>query len=128
MNLLDFLSDHKSEITCFFAGAIIATFIVVFVIERNNLRWFVKEMVKLYSGEPSYFSKKRVDSGIAYAFAFWMTVFYLKNRISDMDIWSFGYVLTAWLFIAGYNISQIQSEKKMNAANEQKSIQNNDNG
>lgn len=114
MNLLDLLSEYKSEIASFFSGAIIATIIVVFVIERNNLRWFVKEMVKLYSGEPSFFSKKRVDSGIAYAFAFWMTVFYLKNRINDMDIWSFGYVLTAWLFIAGYNISKIQAEKKMN--------------
>lgn len=129
MNLFDFLSEHKSEINCFFAGVIIAIAIVVFVIERNNLRWFVREIVKLYSGEPSYFSKKRIESAIAFSFAFWMTVYYLRRNIDGMDIWSFGYILTVWLFIAGYTVSQIQREKKINvgAGSDIKLPQNNDN-
>jgi hypothetical protein len=114
MNLPELLYENKNEIISFFAGAIVATIIVVFVIERNNLRWGIKELIKLYSGEPSYFSKKRIESGVAFSFAFWMTVYYLRRNIDGMDIWSFGYVLTVWLFIAGYTVQQIQREKGIN--------------
>lgn len=114
MNISDFLSDHKSELITMLVTAIITMLIVVFFIERSKLSWAVKELVKLYSGEPSYFSKKRIESGIAFTFAFWMTTFYIKMKIDTMDIWAFGYILTVWLFIAGYTVSQIQSEKKVN--------------
>lgn len=129
MNLFDFLSDYKSEMICLAIGALIATIIIVFVIERNKFRWLVKELMKIHSGEPSFFSKKRIESSFAFWFAFWMTTYYLKNNIVGMDIWAFGYVLSVWLLIAGYTVSQIQSEKKLNGnGNEVKPPQNNENG
>lgn len=115
MSLSDFLLENKGNIISFISGAIISMIVVVFIIERSNLRWLVKELAKLYSGEPSYFSKKRIESGIAFSFAFWMTAYYLRRNIDGMDIWSFGYVLTVWLFIAGYTVNKIEAEKKISS-------------
>lgn len=114
MNMCDFLSESKSEIISLFVGAIIAIITITFVIGRNKFKWLTYELLKMYSGDPSFFSKKRIESGIAFSFAFWMTAYYLMKNIIGMDIWSFGYVLSVWLFIAGYTVSQIQSEKKIN--------------
>jgi len=114
MNLSDLISDNKSELISIALTAVITTIIIVFVIGRNKLKWLVWEFLKMYSGEPSFFSKKRVESGFAFWFAFWMTTFYLKMKISGMDIWAFGYILGVWLFIAGYVVKQIQAEKKLN--------------
>jgi len=104
--------ECKSEIITAFSSSVITIILIVFVLGKNKIKWVSWELLKMFSGEPSFFSKKRVDSGIAFFFAFWMTIFYLKNRIDDMDIWSFGYVLTVWLFIAGYTLDKIQREKK----------------
>jgi hypothetical protein len=78
----------------------------------TNVKFVIKELIKIYSGQPSYFSKKRIESGIAFIFALSMTSYYLYKKIDTMDMWAFGYVLSTWLFIAGYTVNQIQSEKK----------------
>jgi hypothetical protein len=114
MNIFDLISGYKSELTIIALTAIITTAVITLVVGRNKLKWIVWEFIKMYSGEKSWLSKKRVESGIAFSFAFWMTAYYLRRNIDGMDIWSFGYVLTVWLFIAGYTVSQIQSEKKIN--------------
>ena len=33
----------------------------------GKIKWFFTEIMKMYSSEKSYFSKKRVESGIAFA-------------------------------------------------------------
>lgn len=32
----------------------------------TNLKWLIKELVNLYSNSSSFFSKKRIESGIAF--------------------------------------------------------------
>lgn len=78
----------------------------------TNLRFVIKELIKMYSAETSFFNKKRIESGIAFIFALCMTCYYLYKQADTMDIWAFGYILATWLLIAGYTVTQIQKEKK----------------
>ena len=78
-----------------------------------NIKFLIKELVKLYSNEPSYFSKKRVESGIAFIVGQWGMIYFLVKNIdklttSDIAIWA-----GVEFAIAGYIINQIQKEKKV---------------
>jgi len=78
-----------------------------------NVKFLIKELVKLYSNEPSYFSKKRVESGIAFIVGQWGMIYFLVQNIdklttSDIVLWA-----GVEFAIAGYIISQIQKEKKV---------------
>jgi hypothetical protein len=78
-----------------------------------NIKFLIKELVKLYSNEPSYFSKKRVESGIAFIVGQWGMIYFLTQNIdklttSDIALWS-----GVEFAIAGYIINQIQKEKKV---------------
>jgi len=79
----------------------------------SNIKWLVKEIMNLYSDHPSYFSKKRVESGVAFVIAQSGMVAYLVKRIDTMDIYEFLMWAGAEFLIAGYTISQIQNEKKI---------------
>jgi hypothetical protein len=37
----------------------------------TNIKWFISEIGKMYSSKDSYFSKKRIESGIAFAISQW---------------------------------------------------------
>lgn len=78
----------------------------------KNIVWFFTEMMNLWSDKPSFFSKKRVESSIAFIIAQTGMVIYLINRIDTMDIYEFLLWAGAEFLIAGYTISQIQKEKK----------------
>ena len=78
-----------------------------------NIKFLIKELVKLYSNEPSYFSKKRVESGIAFIVGQWGMIYFLVKNIdklttSDIALWA-----GVEFAIAGYIINQIQKEKKV---------------
>ena len=78
----------------------------------ENIKWFIKELIKMYSNEKSYFSKKRVESGIAFVIAEWGMIYFLVLKInsltsSDIAIWA-----AIQFAVAGYIINQIQKEKK----------------
>ena len=78
----------------------------------NNIKWFIKELIKMYSDDKSYFSKKRVESGVAFVIAEWGMVYFLVLKIdsltsSDIAIWA-----AIQFAVAGYIINQIQKEKK----------------
>ena len=78
----------------------------------GNIKWFIKELIKMYSNEKSYFSKKRVESGIAFVIAEWGMIYFLVLKInsltsSDIAIWA-----AIQFAVAGYIINQIQKEKK----------------
>ena len=69
------------------------------------------EIIKMYSDEHSYFSKKRIESGVAFLVfisgsIFFMIKNYDKMTASDFAIWA-----TPVCLISGYVISQIQKEK-----------------
>jgi len=79
----------------------------------NNIIWFFKEMINLWSDKPSYFSKKRVESSIAFIIGQTGMVAYLMTRMSEMDIYEFLMWAGAEFLIAGYTINHIQKEKKL---------------
>jgi len=78
----------------------------------TNIKWFFKEIMNLYSDKPSHFSKKRIESGIAFLIAQTGMIWYLVTHISTMDVYEFLMWAGAEFLIAGYTISQIQREKK----------------
>ena len=80
----------------------------------KNIVWFFTEMINLWSDKSSFFSKKRVESGIAFIIAQTGMVTYLITRIDTMDIYEFLMWAGAEFLIAGYTINQIQKEKKCN--------------
>ena len=78
----------------------------------KNITWFFKELMYLWSDKPSFFSKKRVESSIAFIIAQAGMIWYLVTRMDTMDIYDFLMWAGAEFLIAGYTISQIQREKK----------------
>jgi hypothetical protein len=79
----------------------------------TTLKWIIKEIIKLYSDEKSFFSKKRVESGIAVIVGQWGMIYFLlininKLTASDIALWA-----SVEFAIAGYIVSQIQKEKKL---------------
>ena len=83
-----------------------------FIEVKNNIKWFIKEIGKIYSTEDSYFSKKRIESGIAFIIGQFGMIYFLIQSVDvmttqDMLMWS-----GTEFLIAGYTVSQIQKEKK----------------
>jgi hypothetical protein len=77
----------------------------------SNIKWFITEIGNLYTGRPSHFSKKRVESGIAFVVGQWGMIYFLLQNIqsmstSDIVLWS-----GVEFAIAGYMLNQIQKEK-----------------
>ena len=80
----------------------------------TNIKWLIKELVNLYSNSSSFFSKKRIESGIAFLVGQWGMIYFLVKNIdklstSDITLWA-----GLEFAIAGYIVSQIQKEKKLN--------------
>ena len=80
----------------------------------TNIKFVIKELVKIYSNEDSFFSKKRIESGIGFIIAEWGMIFFLLKKMDEMDIMTFGGWAAIQFFVAGYIINQIQKEKKDN--------------
>lgn len=78
----------------------------------ENIKWFIKEFGKSYTDEEHFFSKKRIESGVAFLIGQWGMVYFLViniDRLSSSDIVLWAGVEFA---IAGYIVNQIQKEKK----------------
>lgn len=78
----------------------------------ENIKWFIKEIREMYSSRKSYFSKKRIESGVAFAVAQWGMIFFLLEKhtemtSSDLAIWA-----GIEFAVSGYIVNQIQKEKK----------------
>lgn len=78
----------------------------------SNIKWLIKELIKQYSDDKSYFSKKRVESGIAFVIGQFGMVYFLMVNIekltsSDITLWA-----GVEFAIAGYMLNHIQKEKK----------------
>jgi len=83
----------------------------------TNIKWLITEIGNLYTGKDSYFSKKRIESGIAFVVGQWGMIYFLlenhsKLTASDIALWA-----GVEFAISGYMISQIQKEKKTNDSN-----------
>jgi len=94
-----------------------------FVSFSNKIKWFYTEIMNMYSAHDSYFSKKRVESGVAFLIAQFGMIFFLVKKIDTMDV----YELSIWagmeFLIAGYTVNQIQKEKKVKETEEDPSVE-----
>ena len=78
----------------------------------ENFKWILRELLKVGSNQPSFFSKKRVESGTAFGilqFGMLEILAYLLSKetaMSDFVMWA-----GIEAFICGYALNKIQSEK-----------------
>lgn len=77
----------------------------------QNCKWFLSEIVKMYSSKPSFFSKKRVESGIAFTIAQAGMIFFLCVKYNSLHMSEFLWWAAAEFAVAGYMINAIQKEK-----------------
>jgi len=80
----------------------------------NNIKWLIKEIGNLYTSKDSYFSKKRVESGIAFAVGQWGMIYFLLQNLSTMSTSDIVLWAGVEFAISGYMLNQIQKEKQMN--------------
>jgi hypothetical protein len=78
----------------------------------DNIKWFITEIGNIYTASPSYFSKKRIESSIAFIVGQVGMLWFLCENISkltasDIVLWA-----GVEFAISGYIVSQIQKEKK----------------
>ena len=78
----------------------------------TNIKWLVKELVNMYSGKTSYFSKKRIESGVAFVVAQWGMIFFLLEKHQDLTMTDLIMWAGVEFAISGYMVHQIQKEKK----------------
>ena len=78
----------------------------------NNIKWLITEIRDIYSNKDSYFSKKRIESGIAFIIAQWGMIYFLLNKVSTMTTTDMVMWAGIEFAVSGYIINQIQKEKR----------------
>lgn len=79
---------------------------------RENAKWLVRELRNMYSGHKSFFSKKRIESGVAFWIAQWGMIFFLLKKYDTLTMGEFILWAAAEFAVSGYIINQIQKEKR----------------
>ena len=77
----------------------------------SNIKFLIKELIKLYSNEPSYFSKKRVESGIAFIVGQWGMIYFLTGHQQNLTMGEFLLWASVEFAVAGWVVNKIQKEK-----------------
>lgn len=77
----------------------------------TNIKWVIKELAAMYSGSSSYFSKKRIESGVAFIALQWAFIYYFLEHHNTMTPSDVLIILAPQLAICGYMINSIQKEK-----------------
>lgn len=78
----------------------------------SNFKWLITELLNIYSSKPSFFSKKRIESGIAFIIAQWGMVYFLIGHYDEISMGEMLLWASAEFAVSGYIINKIQSEKK----------------
>jgi len=79
----------------------------------TNIKKFITEIIKMYSNKDSYFSKKRVESSIAFIIGQWGMIYFLLQSISTLSAGDFAIWAGVEFAVAGYIVHYIQQEKKV---------------
>lgn len=80
----------------------------------SNIKWFITEIANIYSSKSSYFSKKRIESGVAFTIAQWGMILFLVEKIEVLSMGEFLLWAAAEFAVSGYIINQIQKERNNN--------------
>lgn len=78
----------------------------------KKIKWFFSEIIAIYSTKSSYFSKKRVESGVAFAIAQGgMILFFLEKyqslSMGEVILWA-----STEFAISGYILNKIQKQNE----------------
>ena len=84
----------------------------------GKIKWFFGELIAMYSGKSSYFSKKRIESGAAFIIAQWGMIFFLLEKHSTLSMGEFLLWAASEFAVSGYIINKIQQEKKSETSSE----------
>lgn len=77
----------------------------------TKIFWLIKELIKALSSKDSFFSKKRVESAVAFLIAQWGMVYYLNSHITTLSVTDFLMWVSVEFFVAGYIINKIEESK-----------------
>jgi len=83
----------------------------------DNIKWIIREFMKMYSNQDSYFSKKRFESSIAFISAVGVILCFIwthRHTIENSELLADAALLFG---IAGYTVNAIQKEKKLQSSN-----------
>lgn len=83
----------------------------IFTAPYSKIKWFITEIINIYPNKPSYFSKKRVESGVAFAVAQWGMITFLLKKMDTLTMGEFLLWAAAEFAVSGYIINKIQKEK-----------------
>lgn len=78
----------------------------------KNIKWFFSELLKVWSNEPSYFSKKRVESSMVFISVLITYIWFCIENLNVMSATDFTIVSGAMMVYGGYTVTQIQKEKR----------------
>ena len=84
---------------------------------KDRIYWIGKELLGIYTSKSSFFSKKRLESSIAFIIGQWGMVYWLienhsEATSSDIALWA-----GIEFAISGYILTEIQKEKNLNETN-----------
>ena len=80
----------------------------------GKFKWLFTEIMNIYSTKKSFFSKKRIESGVAFVIAQWGMIFFLLEKHKDLSMGEFLLWAAAEFTVAGWMIHKIQKEKSDN--------------
>lgn len=76
----------------------------------GNIRWGIKELIKMYSHQESFFSYKRFQTGVAFFMFTQGAMYTLTNLVKTVE--DFGLWCVPVLLVCGYTLDKIQKEKE----------------
>lgn len=78
----------------------------------TNVKWFISQIGYLYSSKPSFFSKKRVESGVAFIIGQTGMILFLLEKYKTLSMSDFLMWASLEFAVGGYITYQIQRQKK----------------
>lgn len=86
------------------------------------IKFYLKELIKMYSGKSdSYFSKKRIESGIAFIIGQIFLIIFFWYNLEVLTTTEILAISTLEFTISGYMINQIQKQKELKYNDKHKS-------
>lgn len=84
----------------------------------TNIKRLIVEIIKIWSSKKSIFSKKRIESSVAFLIGQFGMVYYLMENINTMLISDFLIWASIEFVIAGWTVFQIEKSKKSQTSND----------
>lgn len=78
----------------------------------KTIRFYIKELIKMYSSEKSFFSKKRIESGLAFVIGQIMMIVYFANKLPTLTTTDFITLIVVEFLLAGYLVNKTELAKK----------------